>query len=586
MSQVNININATDNVSPILSRLQSQINQLQNSTRNINVGGGGGLGGGGGSIVGQIAAGNILANVYTKIAKLALDFSVNSTKAFMELEKTQRTFAFAMGKSAGELAKLGGEIERLRIVKFANEFGISATSASEDFGKFAAAVKGSNISLSEAEVIFKGVTKASATFGLGAEQTQRIFKALTDIVSKGKLQSQELVQQLGNNLPGATNLFARSLGITSSKLRELMKDGKITSEMLVKFGTYLDQVYDKSARGNLDTLQGQLNLLTNSFTELQQTLGEGLAPGLTKAIEALKTIVDGARDIYEKSLGISEETKVTRELADNFENTPEGKKAKSLAKNPKALAAYATELSDNLAKQTVTDFRKIVDENSTTDVLKFLTTEEQNRFTEYFNTDKSKQTPEYESDIAKMTLDRLAKIKEKPPEATLQDIAVSGERNLLMEVGKVTYDYLGNVVRRAAENVGLIEQPQVEQVTSGDIPNKALIQNRTRNKGISELVAKAAADAEANNPTGEGEGADKDKLKTDYHTPKILNINILTGDGASMISGNIQTDINTMQADSADIRQNVKDQVLASLNDMVNDTAVALARVAKSTGVA
>jgi len=584
MSQVNININATDNVSPILNRLQRQISQLQNSTRNINVGGGGGLGGGGGgSIVGQIAAGNILANVYTKIAKLALDFSVNSIKAFMELEKTQRTFAFAMGKSAGELAKLGGEIERLRIVKFANEFGISATSASEDFGKFAAAVKGSNISLSEAEVIFKGVTKASATFGLGAEQTQRIFKALTDIVSKGKLQSQELVQQLGNNLPGATNLFARSLGITSSKLRELMKDGKITSEMLVKFGTYLDQVYDKSARGNLDTLQGQLNLLTNSFTELQQTLGEGLAPGLTKAIEALKTIVDGARDIYEKSLGISEETKVSRELADEFENTPEGKKAKSLAKNPKALAAYATQLSDALAIETVNSFNTLLEENSQSDIMKFLSPDEQTKFSDLLSTPTNKRTQEEVSDVAKMTLDRLAKIKEAPPEATLQDIA-TGKRNLLMEVGKVTYDYLGNVVKRAAENIHLIEKPAVEQVTSGNIPNKALIQNRTRNKGISELVAKAAADAEANNPT-EGEPTDENKLKTDYHTPKILNINILTGDGASMISGNIQTDINTMQADSADIRQNVKDQVLASLNDMVNDTAVALARVAKSTGV-
>jgi tape measure domain-containing protein len=584
MSQVNININATDNVSPILSRLQSQINQLQNSTRNINVGGGGlGSGGGGGSLVGQIAAGNVLANVYMKLAKAALDFSVNSTKAFIELEKTQRTFAFAMGKSAGELAKLGGEIERLRIVKFANEFGISATSASEDFGKFAAAVKGSNISLSEAEVIFKGVTKASATFGLGAEQTQRIFKALTDIVSKGKLQSQELVQQLGNNLPGATNLFARSLGITSSKLRELMKDGKITSEMLVKFGEYLDQVYDKSARGNLGTLQGQLNLLTNSFTELQQTLGENLAPGLIKAIEALKTIVDGARDVYEKSLGISEDTKVTRDLADNFENTPEGKKAKSLAKKPKELAAYATQLSDNLAKQTVIDFRTIVDQNSMVDVMKFLTTEEQNRFTDYFNANKSKQTPEYESEIAKMTLDRLAKVKEAPPEATVEDFA-TGERNLIMESGKAFFNNLGNGLRIIGEGFNLIEQAQVEQFTSGNIPNKELIQNRTRNKAISEMVGKAAADAEANKPPGEPEDKDKDKLKTDYHTPKILNINILTGDGASMVSGGINTDINTLEANTTDIRQNIKDILLGQLNDVVNDTATSLARVSKASG--
>jgi len=574
MANVNLNINGIDNLSPILNRIQSQINQLQNSTRNINIGGGSG---GGGSLVGQIASGVALGNIYTRLAKLAVDFSFSSIKAFMELEKAQKTFSFAMGKSAGELAKLGGEIERLRIVKFANEFGISAKSASEDFGKFAAAIKGSNISLSEGEIIFKGVTKAAATFGLSSEQTQRIFKALTDIVSKGKLQSQELVQQLGNNLPGATNLFARSLGITSSKLRELMKEGKITSEMLVQFGKYLDQIYDKSARSNLNTLQGQMNLLANSFMELSQTLGEDLAPGLTKIIEALKTIVDKSKEVWQNTFGKSEEAKVAAELAAEFENTPEGKKAKALEKNPKALGEYATQLSDRLALQTVKDFKEL---EKNVDIQKFLTGEEQKRYTDYLL--ENKPTPELESEIAKMVMDRMSKVKEvSSTEAS--DFLTTGEKSLPMyAIGKVM-EGVGYVGRTFAENMKWIETPAIKQqetITEGELPKgiKSMVENYTRNKGISELISKKAADAGVPLPT-DGED-DKNKLKTDYHTPKIININILTGEGASMINGGVMTNIETSSVDSREIKNQLKSLLTEELDMVLQDTASAVMRVA------
>jgi tape measure domain-containing protein len=56
----------------------------------------------------------------------------------------------------------------------------------------------------------------------------RVFLAFTEMLSKGEVQSTQLRKQLGTDLPGAVQLFADALGVSTEKLDGLMKRGEIS----------------------------------------------------------------------------------------------------------------------------------------------------------------------------------------------------------------------------------------------------------------------------------------------------------------------------------------------------------------------
>jgi len=53
------------------------------------------------------------------------------------------------------------------------------------------------------------------------------------MMGKGKVQAEELRGQLGEALPGAFNLAAKAMGVTTSKLNEMLDKGQVLPEELL-----------------------------------------------------------------------------------------------------------------------------------------------------------------------------------------------------------------------------------------------------------------------------------------------------------------------------------------------------------------
>ena len=194
------------------------------------------------------------------------------------------------------IGEYGESLEWLR--KISNKYGQDMITLTNSFAKFRAAASSSKLSLQEMRDVYEALTRASGAYHLSADQTNDVMLAVTQMLSKGKVASEELRRQLGNSLPGAFNLMAQAAynaGVitenTTAALEEAMKKGKVMADdVLPSFAKVLNDVTENA---DFDSLQTSINRMKNSFTELVEGANfEGLYKGLvdnaTKTLNWLK----------------------------------------------------------------------------------------------------------------------------------------------------------------------------------------------------------------------------------------------------------------------------------------------------------
>lgn len=176
--------------------------------------------------------------------------------------------------------------------RITDQYGLELQGTTEAYTKYSAAVKGTALEGAEAERIFTNFSAASSKLGLSAENQKGIFRALEQMISKGKVQAEELRLQLGDRMSGAFKLFASALGVTAGELDKMLKDGKVFSaDTLPAVATELEKVYNLSER--TETLTSAQNRLTNAWVEFLDKLStnEEIVGLLSVAFKGLEEIM-------------------------------------------------------------------------------------------------------------------------------------------------------------------------------------------------------------------------------------------------------------------------------------------------------
>lgn len=163
--------------------------------------------------------------------------------------------------------------------RIANDLGIDLLAASDGYAKFAIAAKGTALEGKGARDVFEGISIAAAGAGLSADQVSGAVTALEQILSKGKVQAEELRGQLGERIPGAFRIAAEAMGMTTKELDKFMSEGKLTAdEFLPRFANALKQNFASAAdaykQSNIAERQRQIN---ETF-RIQAEIGEQLVP--------------------------------------------------------------------------------------------------------------------------------------------------------------------------------------------------------------------------------------------------------------------------------------------------------------------
>lgn len=234
--------------------------------------------------------GMLVQNFLSNIAQEAF-------KAFVELDRLKTALNFASG------GKAGGAQNLAFVRKTVDDLKIPLKASTEGFVQLAAAAKGSALEGRETRETFLGISQASTVLSLSADQTQGAILALSQMISKGKVSSEELRQQLGERLPGAMGIAARSMGLTEQEFTRLLDAGQILSQdFLPKFAKQLQSEFGDAAKDASGNAQSAIFDVQNAFLGLQQGIGEGVSPAAIAGLSGLSTILKGLASVS-KELG-------------------------------------------------------------------------------------------------------------------------------------------------------------------------------------------------------------------------------------------------------------------------------------------
>lgn len=193
-------------------------------------------------------------------------------KAFQTLEGAQSRLGSIFDQDTGRVTQ---ELEWLQ--RQANRLGIEFGSLSEQYTKFAISADAANFTVGETRKVFLSVAEAGRVMKLSQDQLQGVFRALDQIISKGKVQAEELRGQIGDRMSGAFQIFAAAIGVSTEELDKMMKDGEViaNSSTLLKFAAELDKRFGSQLSESLRGTTAEIGRFSNSLFEAQLLVARG-----------------------------------------------------------------------------------------------------------------------------------------------------------------------------------------------------------------------------------------------------------------------------------------------------------------------
>lgn len=209
----------------------------------------------------------------------------------MQMQAMENVLKVATGSSAGAAA----EMQFLR--EEADRLGFNLQVVGKQFGQFAAAAKGTALEGQAAREVFTAVAEASRALGLSSEQTEGALNALQQMISKGNVQAEELRGQLGERIPGAFNMAARAMGVTTQELNKMLEQGEVLAEdLLPKLAVEMRTAFGQGAQDAASSLAAEIGRFQTQMFELGSGVGTQLLPEMTAFVRLLTDLLRIAAD--------------------------------------------------------------------------------------------------------------------------------------------------------------------------------------------------------------------------------------------------------------------------------------------------
>lgn len=196
-------------------------------------------------------------------------FATSVFEATVQMDSLQKVLNFTTGSATA------GARAMAYLTETSNRLGISLNAATAGYKTLSGATSQAGLSTAQTQKIFENVATAVKAFGLSSEDAKGVFLALGQIISKGTVQAEELRGQIGERIPGAFAIAAKSMGKTEAELNKMMATGKLASkDFIIPFTEALGKASQAAAGQN--GLAANVNKINNAFEILKTRLGRGL----------------------------------------------------------------------------------------------------------------------------------------------------------------------------------------------------------------------------------------------------------------------------------------------------------------------
>lgn len=188
----------------------------------------------------------------------------------------------------------GGEAgSQMQFVRRESErLGTAFKESADSYMQIAAAAKGTAISNETVQETFRGVSEAAAALQLEGDKVEGALTAISQMISKGKVSAEELRSQLGERIPGAFQIAARAMDMTTSELGKTMSAGKLMAEdFLPAFSKQLRKEFGAGAEAASNSFGAMNQKFDNSMRAMKVSLGKLLIPALTQLITEIRPVI-------------------------------------------------------------------------------------------------------------------------------------------------------------------------------------------------------------------------------------------------------------------------------------------------------
>lgn len=210
------------------------------------------------------------------ISAFALKYMIQANAQFININASLKAIT---GSSQGAAEQLSF------IRNISQDLGLNFQSTAKQYSLFLAAIEGTQFSTEDARKIFENISKSVRVLGLSTADSEGVFRALVQIMSKNQLMAEELRSQLGDRLPGSFSKMAKAVGVSTAELDKMMKAGEVTGEVLREGLLKFSEEYARSTAGGLtEATQGiaaSIERLKNAFFNAATAIGQA---GLNDAV--------------------------------------------------------------------------------------------------------------------------------------------------------------------------------------------------------------------------------------------------------------------------------------------------------------
>ncbi len=231
---------------------------------------------------------NLLTTVFEFVGAYRLiNFGVNTflqglksiPQAGIEMQATISALhaSFAFNPETGKNDTARGEtltqINMRMLREEADRAGISITTLEKNYRTFLASATLAGESTATVNKIFQDLNTTITALHMSGDRAELTFLAIAQMFNKGKVQSEELVKQLGNLLPGAFAAFATATHRSTSDLVRDMKAGSVAAHKNIAdfIAFYAERYTDAFSKASVG-LNANLNRLDTAWTNFSRSL--------------------------------------------------------------------------------------------------------------------------------------------------------------------------------------------------------------------------------------------------------------------------------------------------------------------------
>jgi len=208
----------------------------------------------------------------------------------------------AMDFSVGGVGRGGTETDRVE--ELSERYGLARMPATEGLTKLHAAMRGTSMTKRNAIDLYEGISKAVVTLGLSSEKSHGTFMAFEQIVSKGKVSAEELRRQLGDRIPGAFQIAARAMNMTTTELDKAIRSGNLLSEDFIpRIAKQLNEEFSEGAIRASTSIMSAWNRMNNTILKTADIFGKKLAPAvgiLDESLRGLNSTIEDMGDLWKR----------------------------------------------------------------------------------------------------------------------------------------------------------------------------------------------------------------------------------------------------------------------------------------------